>query len=87
MSNNDIKSNNFSSEQEKGFFFLIRSPILLCFKLKFLSTEKSHLETPLEENVNRIVPDEGTLEARTIEDAIAVLRYKSSTIYTFFTSC
>ncbi|XP_029003355.1 coiled-coil domain-containing protein 124 [Betta splendens] len=35
--------------------------------------EKSHLETPLEENVNRIVPDEGTLEARTIEDAISVL--------------
>ncbi|XP_026199344.1 coiled-coil domain-containing protein 124 [Anabas testudineus] len=35
--------------------------------------EKSHLETPLEENVNRIVPDEGTVEARTIEDAIAVL--------------
>lgn len=36
-------------------------------------TEKSHLETPLEENVNRIIPDEGTVEARTIEDAIAVL--------------
>ncbi|XP_070764342.1 coiled-coil domain-containing protein 124 [Enoplosus armatus] len=35
--------------------------------------EKSHLETPLEENVNRIIPDEGTVEARTIEDAIAVL--------------
>ncbi|KAF3690780.1 Coiled-coil domain-containing protein 124 [Channa argus] len=35
--------------------------------------EKSHLETPLEENVNRIVPEEGTVEARTIEDAIAVL--------------
>lgn len=35
--------------------------------------EKSHLEIPLEENVNRIIPDEGTLEARTIEDAIAVL--------------
>lgn len=35
--------------------------------------EKSHLETPLEENVNRIIPDEGTMEARTIEDAIAVL--------------
>ncbi|XP_071386733.1 coiled-coil domain-containing protein 124 [Centroberyx affinis] len=35
--------------------------------------EKSHLETPLEENVNRIIPDEGTEEARTIEDAIAVL--------------
>lgn len=35
--------------------------------------EPSHLDTPLEENVNRIVPDEGTIEARTIEDAIAVL--------------
>ncbi|KAM9385620.1 coiled-coil domain-containing protein 124 [Pholidichthys leucotaenia] len=35
--------------------------------------EKSHLETPLEENINRIVPEEGTVEARTIEDAIAVL--------------
>ncbi|XP_071767857.1 coiled-coil domain-containing protein 124 [Centroberyx gerrardi] len=35
--------------------------------------EMSHLETPLEENVNRIIPDEGTVEARTIEDAIAVM--------------
>ncbi|XP_028259780.1 coiled-coil domain-containing protein 124 [Parambassis ranga] len=35
--------------------------------------EMSHLETPLEENVNRIIPEEGTVEARTIEDAIAVL--------------
>lgn len=35
----------------------------------------SHLEIPLEENINRIVPDEGTVEARTIEDAIAALRY------------
>ncbi|XP_070817691.1 coiled-coil domain-containing protein 124 [Chaetodon trifascialis] len=35
--------------------------------------EKSHLEAPLEENVNRIIPDEGTVEARTIEDAIAAL--------------
>ncbi|KAM3619133.1 uncharacterized protein V6R79_003544 [Siganus canaliculatus] len=35
--------------------------------------EKSHLEIPLEENVNRIIPEEGTVEARTIEDAIAVL--------------
>uniref|UniRef100_A0A671UEC0 Coiled-coil domain containing 124 n=1 Tax=Sparus aurata TaxID=8175 RepID=A0A671UEC0_SPAAU len=34
---------------------------------------KSHLEVPLEENVNRIIPDEGAVEARTIEDAIAVL--------------
>ncbi|XP_029905050.1 coiled-coil domain-containing protein 124 [Myripristis murdjan] len=35
--------------------------------------EKSHLETPLEENVNRVIPDEGTMVARTIEDAIAML--------------
>ncbi|XP_028299394.1 coiled-coil domain-containing protein 124 [Gouania willdenowi] len=35
--------------------------------------EKSHLETPLEENVNRIIAEEGSVEARTIEDAIAVL--------------
>ncbi|KAI3368660.1 hypothetical protein L3Q82_025662 [Scortum barcoo] len=40
---------------------------------KLKPKEKSHLETPLEENVNRIIPDEGTVEARTIEDAIAVL--------------
>ncbi|XP_067270315.1 coiled-coil domain-containing protein 124 [Pseudorasbora parva] len=38
--------------------------------------EKSHLELPLEENVNRIVPEEGEVEARTIEDAIAVLSTK-----------
>lgn len=37
------------------------------------SAEKSHLEAPLEENINQIVPEEGS--ARTIEDAIAVLRY------------
>ncbi|KAL1023268.1 hypothetical protein UPYG_G00038490 [Umbra pygmaea] len=35
--------------------------------------EKSHLETPLEENVNRVIPEEGAVEARSIEDAIAVL--------------
>ncbi|XP_017268825.1 coiled-coil domain-containing protein 124 [Kryptolebias marmoratus] len=35
--------------------------------------EKSHLETPLEENINRVIADEGAVEARTIEDAIAVL--------------
>lgn len=35
--------------------------------------EKSHLDAPLEENVNRIELEEGTVEARTIEDAIAVL--------------
>uniref|UniRef100_A0A9L0I7P0 Coiled-coil domain containing 124 n=1 Tax=Equus asinus TaxID=9793 RepID=A0A9L0I7P0_EQUAS len=34
---------------------------------------KSHLEVPLEENVNRRVMEEGSVEARTIEDAIAVL--------------
>uniref|UniRef100_A0A4W5R3Y6 Coiled-coil domain containing 124 n=1 Tax=Hucho hucho TaxID=62062 RepID=A0A4W5R3Y6_9TELE len=35
--------------------------------------EKSHLESPLEENVNRIIPEEGAVDARSIEDAIAVL--------------
>ncbi|CAB1314104.1 unnamed protein product [Coregonus sp. 'balchen'] len=34
---------------------------------------KSHLESPLEENVNRIIPEEGAVEARSIEDAIAML--------------
>ncbi|XP_060089386.1 coiled-coil domain-containing protein 124 [Heteronotia binoei] len=34
--------------------------------------QKSHLEVPLEENINRRVLDEGAVEARTIEDAIAV---------------
>ncbi|RXM98397.1 Sodium/iodide cotransporter [Acipenser ruthenus] len=34
----------------------------------------SYLDGPLEENVNRIIPEEGSVEARTIEDAIAVLR-------------
>ncbi|KAF4110218.1 hypothetical protein G5714_009470 [Onychostoma macrolepis] len=38
--------------------------------------EKCHLDVPLEENVNRIVPEEGTVEARTIEDAISVLSTK-----------
>lgn len=52
------------------------------FQIKFLPTEKSHLETTLEENVNRIIPDEGTVEARTIEDAIVVLRYNSSNVCT-----
>ncbi|KAJ8277412.1 hypothetical protein GJAV_G00074890 [Gymnothorax javanicus] len=33
----------------------------------------THLDTPLEENVNRIVPEEGSIDARTIEDAIAAL--------------
>uniref|UniRef100_H2MLV9 HMG box domain-containing protein n=1 Tax=Oryzias latipes TaxID=8090 RepID=H2MLV9_ORYLA len=35
--------------------------------------QNDHLETPLEENINRIVPEEGTVEVRSIEDAIAVL--------------
>lgn len=40
---------------------------------QLIPKEKSHLETPLVENVNRVIPEEGTVEARTIEDAIAVL--------------
>lgn len=36
---------------------------------------KSHLELPLEENLNRRLQDEGSVEARTVEDAIAVLRW------------
>ncbi|XP_067872105.1 coiled-coil domain-containing protein 124-A-like isoform X2 [Heterodontus francisci] len=36
--------------------------------------QMSHLEMPLEENINRIVPEEGQVDARTIEDAIAALR-------------
>uniref|UniRef100_A0A8D0GQ61 Coiled-coil domain containing 124 n=1 Tax=Sphenodon punctatus TaxID=8508 RepID=A0A8D0GQ61_SPHPU len=35
--------------------------------------QKSHLEVPLEENINRQVLEEGTVEARTIEEAISVL--------------
>lgn len=54
-------------------------------KMNFPPKEMSHLEIPLEENVNRITPDEGTVEARTIEDAIAVLRYYSYMICV--TSC
>ncbi|XP_069504869.1 coiled-coil domain-containing protein 124 [Ambystoma mexicanum] len=34
---------------------------------------KSQIETPIEENINRRVLEEGTVEARTIEDAISVL--------------
>lgn len=48
---------------------------LSLVKQRFIPTEMTHLEIPLEENVNRVVPDEGTVEARTIEDAIAALRY------------
>ncbi|GAA6071044.1 coiled-coil domain-containing protein 124 [Tachysurus ichikawai] len=36
--------------------------------------KKSHLETPLEENINRTIPEEDS--ARTIEDAIAMLSTK-----------
>lgn len=36
--------------------------------------EKSHLELPLEENLNRRLPQEGVVEARSVEDAIAALR-------------
>ncbi|KAM7023990.1 LOW QUALITY PROTEIN: coiled-coil domain-containing protein 124-like [Acridotheres tristis] len=35
--------------------------------------EKSHLELPLEENLNRRLPEEGAVEAHSIEDAIAAL--------------
>uniref|UniRef100_A0A673LY13 Coiled-coil domain containing 124 n=1 Tax=Sinocyclocheilus rhinocerous TaxID=307959 RepID=A0A673LY13_9TELE len=49
---------------------------IFCLLYPFESTEKSHLEMPLEENVNQIVPEEGTVEAQTIEDAIAVLSTK-----------
>lgn len=34
---------------------------------------RSHLELPLEENANRRVPEEGSVDARTVEDAIAAL--------------
>ena len=53
----------------------IKPVLSLDHQIPFLPTEKSHLDTPLEENVNRIIPEEGTVEARSIEDAIAVLRY------------
>uniref|UniRef100_A0A8C1Y502 Coiled-coil domain containing 124 n=1 Tax=Cyprinus carpio TaxID=7962 RepID=A0A8C1Y502_CYPCA len=53
-----------------------RRPIRPILVYPFKSTEKSHLEMPLEENINQIVPEEGTMEARTIEDAIAVLSTK-----------
>ncbi|GCB70872.1 coiled-coil domain-containing protein 124 [Scyliorhinus torazame] len=33
----------------------------------------SHLEMPLEENINHIIPNEDDVDARTIEDAIAAL--------------
>lgn len=55
--------------------FTVFHQLSISTLLMFTLLEKSHLEVPLEENVNRIIPDEGTVEARTIEDAIAVLRY------------
>ncbi|XP_078412347.1 coiled-coil domain-containing protein 124 isoform X2 [Cetorhinus maximus] len=38
----------------------------------------SHLEMPLEENINRIAPNEVDVDARTIEDAIAALSTEQS---------
>lgn len=35
---------------------------------------KTHLDMPLEENINRRVLEEGEVEARSVEDAIAALR-------------
>ncbi|CDQ57930.1 unnamed protein product [Oncorhynchus mykiss] len=50
------------------------SVVFLCSSSPmFVSTEKSQLESPLEENVNRLIPEEGAGDARSIEDAIAVL--------------
>uniref|UniRef100_A0A8C1Y3Q2 Coiled-coil domain containing 124 n=1 Tax=Cyprinus carpio TaxID=7962 RepID=A0A8C1Y3Q2_CYPCA len=48
----------------------------ISHRLRLGEDRKSHLEMPLEENINQIVPEEGTMEARTIEDAIAVLSTK-----------
>lgn len=59
----------------KSMNFISHGIPFVIFPVKCAPTEKSHLEVPLEENVNRIIPDEGAVEARTIEDAIAVLRY------------
>ncbi|PWA28597.1 hypothetical protein CCH79_00013495, partial [Gambusia affinis] len=42
-------------------------------ELEIKPKEKSHLETPLEENINRVIAEEGSMEARTIEEAISVL--------------
>ncbi|XP_005815103.1 coiled-coil domain-containing protein 124 [Xiphophorus maculatus] len=42
-------------------------------ELEIKPIEKSHLETPLEENINRVIAEEGSMEARTIEEAISVL--------------
>ncbi|XP_007897047.1 coiled-coil domain-containing protein 124 [Callorhinchus milii] len=35
--------------------------------------QQSHLEVPLEENINHILAEEGAVDARSIEDAIAIL--------------
>ncbi|ERE89012.1 coiled-coil domain-containing protein [Cricetulus griseus] len=43
-------------------------------RVESVEKAKSHLELPLEENLNRRLQEEGSLEARTVEDAIAVLR-------------
>ncbi|XP_008404989.1 coiled-coil domain-containing protein 124 [Poecilia reticulata] len=42
-------------------------------ELEMKPKEKSHLDTPLEENINRVIAEEGSVEARTIEEAISVL--------------
>lgn len=42
---------------------------------------KSHLELPLEENLNRRLQEEGSVEARTVEDAIAVLRWAGRAVW------
>lgn len=47
----------------------------LCLVPFPVEKQKSHLEVPLEENINRQLLEEGAVEARTIEEAIAVLRY------------
>lgn len=49
-------------------------PVVSCPPLP-VEKVKSHLELPLEENLNRRAQEEGSLEARTVEDAIAVLRW------------
>uniref|UniRef100_A0A3P9NR68 Coiled-coil domain containing 124 n=1 Tax=Poecilia reticulata TaxID=8081 RepID=A0A3P9NR68_POERE len=42
-------------------------------EMKPKGSKKSHLDTPLEENINRVIAEEGSVEARTIEEAISVL--------------
>lgn len=50
-------------------------PVISCPPPIPVEKVKSHLELPLEENLNRRAQEEGSLEARTVEDAIAVLRW------------